>query len=91
MQHYWSIKFFNIGIVLFIIKHYLLCFLDHKLNYLPPGALIYSIQIFSHLKLCFDTAIHIFNTLPALDTAIWHVKMCRWMTSYVPHSQFQVL
>ena len=30
-------------------------------------------------------------TLPAVDTATSHVKICKWMTSYVPHSQFQVL
>ena len=30
-------------------------------------------------------------TLLTLDTATLHVKMCRWLTSYVPRSQFQVL
>ena len=30
-------------------------------------------------------------TLLTLDTAPLHVKMCRWLTSYVPRSQFQVL
>ena len=30
-------------------------------------------------------------TLLTLDTASSHVKMCRWLTSYVPRSQFQVL
>ena len=33
----------------------------------------------------------ILATLPTLDTATSHVKMCRWLTSYVPRSQFQVL
>ena len=31
------------------------------------------------------------STLLTLDTAPSHVKMCRWLTSYVPRSQFQVL
>ena len=31
------------------------------------------------------------GTLLTLDTAPSHVKMCRWLTSYVPRSQFQVL
>ena len=31
------------------------------------------------------------DTLLAVDTATSHVKMCRWLTSYVPRSQFQVL
>ena len=33
----------------------------------------------------------IWDTLPALGTAPPHVKVCRWLTSYFPHSQFQVL
>ena len=32
-----------------------------------------------------------YHALLTLDTAPSHVKMCRWLTSYVPRSQFQVL
>ena len=31
------------------------------------------------------------RTLLTLDTAPSHVEMCRWLTSYFPRSQFQVL
>ena len=31
------------------------------------------------------------STLPTVDTNTSHVKTCKWLTSYVPRSQFQVL
>ena len=61
-------------------KALLFCHPTFLFNYLVP--LDKSRLIRSSNTLC---------TLPAVDTATSHVKICRWMTSYVPHSQFQVL